>query len=69
MAVDDKTNSLLLACPTPMYEDIKKLVEQMEIAAGDYKQTVKLVRVPRRRSAVIQQALDAIQGRSTSIAT
>ncbi len=65
MAVDDKTNSLLLACPTPMYEDIKKLVEQMEIAAGDYKQTVKFVRVPGVDPAVIQQALDAIQGKVT----
>jgi type II secretory pathway component GspD/PulD (secretin) len=64
MAVDDKTNSLLVACPTPMYEDIKKLVSQMEVTAGDYKQTVKFVRVRGLDPAMIQQALDAVQGRT-----
>ncbi|HWY88284.1 MAG TPA: secretin N-terminal domain-containing protein [Gemmataceae bacterium] len=66
LGVDDKTNSLIIACPTPMYEDIKKLVDQMEVAAADTKQTVKIVRVPGVDPALIQQALDAIQGRASA---
>ncbi len=66
LGVDDKTNSLILACPTSMYEDLKKLVEQMEIAAQDTKQTVKVVRVDGVDPALVQQALDAIQGRSAT---
>ena len=66
LGVDDKTNSLIVACPTPMFEEIKRLVDQMELAAADTKQTVKIVRVPGVDPALIQQALDAIQGRSTA---
>ncbi len=64
MSVDTMTNSLLVACPTPMYEEIKKLVSQMEVTAGTYKQTVKFVRVPGLDPALIQHALDLVQGRS-----
>jgi general secretion pathway protein D len=64
LGIDDKTNSLIVACPTSMYNDIKKLVEQMEIAASDTKQTVKIVQVKGVDPALIQQALDVLQGRS-----
>ncbi len=66
LGIDDKTNSLIVACPTPMYEDIKKLVEQMEFAAADTKQTVKIVQVKGVDPALIQQALDVLQGRSST---
>src|SRR5262249_37277676 len=41
VGIDDRTNSLVLACPESMYEDIRKLVEQMEKAAADSTQMVK----------------------------
>src|SRR4029077_6880061 len=66
LGIDDKTNSLIVACPTPMYEDIKKLVEQMELAAADTKQTVKIAQIKGVNPALIQQALAVLQGRSTS---
>src|SRR5438270_10598539 len=63
MSYDNNTNSLIVACPTPMYEDIKKLLGQMDAVAANHKQSVKFIRVPGVDPAVIQQALDAIQGR------
>ena len=63
IGTDDKTNSLIVACPTPMYQDIKSLVEQMELAASDTKQTVKIIQVKGVDPALIQQALDVLQGR------
>ena len=47
-----------------MYNEIKALVNRMELAAANTKQTVKIVRVAGVDPALIQQALDAIQGRS-----
>jgi hypothetical protein len=64
LGIDDKTNSLIVACPTSLYTDIKKLVDQMDLAAADTKQSVKFVRIPGVDPALIQQALLAIQGRS-----
>ena len=43
--MDDRTNSLVVACPTPMYEDIKKLVAQLEKAASDSTQQVQVIPV------------------------
>ncbi|HWY87523.1 MAG TPA: secretin N-terminal domain-containing protein [Gemmataceae bacterium] len=66
IGTDDKTNSLIVACTTTMYEEINKLVVQLESAAGSTKQTVKIVRVPGVDPALIQQALDAVQGRAAA---
>jgi type II secretion system protein D len=66
MYPDERTNTLLVASPTPMYNDIKKLVTQMDIAGGNFKETVKVIKVKGVDPALIQQALDAIQGRTTS---
>ncbi|MBI3410657.1 MAG: hypothetical protein HY040_20160 [Planctomycetes bacterium] len=63
VGVDDKSNSLIVACPTPMYEDIDKLVKQLEIAASDSRQTVKVVSVKGVDPTLVQQAIDALQGR------
>jgi hypothetical protein len=65
MSYDNNTNSLIVACPQAMYDDIKKLVGQMDAAAAEHKQTVKFVRLPGVDPAVVQQALEAIQGRSS----
>jgi hypothetical protein len=65
MSYDNNTNSLIVACPQPMYDDIKKLVGQMDATAAEHKQSVKFIRVPGVDPALIHQALEAIQGRSS----
>lgn len=66
LGIDDRTNSLIVACPTPMYEDIKKLVEQLEKGASDAKQVVKILNVKGVDPELVQQALEAIQGRTAT---
>jgi hypothetical protein len=34
---DKKSNSLIVACPAPLYEDIKNLIERVDTAVGDRK--------------------------------
>jgi type II secretory pathway component GspD/PulD (secretin) len=64
VGVDEKTNSLVVACPTGLYEDIKKLVDQLEKAAADNKQTVRVVSIKGIDPLLVEQAMDAIQGRT-----
>src|SRR5262249_8514289 len=66
LGVDEKTNTVIVACPTSMYEDIKRLTDQLDAAAADTKQTVKIVRIQGIAPDLIQFALDAIQGRSSN---
>src|SRR5262249_8552002 len=62
VSVDTPTNSLVISCPTDMYKDIKKLVEMLEKAAANTKQTVQVIRVKGIDPKVLQQAIDALQG-------
>jgi type II secretory pathway component GspD/PulD (secretin) len=66
VGTDERTNSLIISCPDRMYKDIQKLVEMLEKAAAKTTQTVKVVSIKGIDPKVIQQALDAIQGRSTT---
>src|SRR5205814_1979537 len=45
VGVDERSNSIILACPQSLYDDIKKLVEHLESAAKDSVRTVRVVSV------------------------
>lgn len=66
VGIDEKTNSLILSCSTILYEDIKHLVEELDRAAGDAKQSIKIVNIKGIDPSLVQQAIDAIQGRPTA---
>jgi type II secretory pathway component GspD/PulD (secretin) len=63
VSVDDRTNSLIVQCSSKMYENIKKLIEGLD-QPGPHK-TVRFV-VTNVDPALIQEAVDAIQGRQTN---
>jgi type II secretory pathway component GspD/PulD (secretin) len=65
VGVDNTTNSLVVQCPTTLYNDVKKLVDDLDTAAGDNKMVVKIVSVKDIDPAIVQQAVDAISGRAT----
>jgi type II secretory pathway component GspD/PulD (secretin) len=67
VGVDDRTNSLVLNCSEAMYNDIKKLVTQLDAAAKDSTRTVKVVSIKGIDPLLVQQAIDAIQGRRTNL--
>ncbi len=66
VSVDDATNSLILNCPNSMFAEIEKLTNQLEKAASDSTKTVRFVPIKGVDPQVIQQALDAVQGRQTT---
>src|SRR5262249_40648768 len=64
ISVDDQTNSLIVSCNEAMFEDIKKLVDQLDAAAKNSTRTVKVISVKGIDPLLVQKAIDAIQGRS-----
>jgi type II secretory pathway component GspD/PulD (secretin) len=64
LGVDDRTNSLVLACPEPLYKDIKKLVTELDESSKQASQVVRVVSVKGLDPLLVQQAIDAIQGRT-----
>jgi type II secretion system protein D len=67
IGVDDRTNSLVLACSEPLYKDIKKLAEALEEGAKSATQTVRVVNVKGIDPVLLEQAIDVINGRSSGI--
>jgi type II secretory pathway component GspD/PulD (secretin) len=66
IGIDDRTNSLIVNCSEAMYKDIDKLVKQLDLAAGNATRTVKVVPVKGIDPTLVQQAIDAIQGRRST---
>jgi type II secretory pathway component GspD/PulD (secretin) len=65
IGVDERTNSLVLACP----EKIKELVRLLELKSREATRTVRVVTLKGIDPALVQQAIDVIQGRRPSTAT
>ena len=43
VGVDQRTNSLIVAAPDPLFQEVKLLVEQLDVAAGDEAESVRVV--------------------------
>lgn len=63
IGVDDRSNSLVLACSQAMYDDIKVLVNELELRAKDSTRTVEVVKLEGIDPVMVQRALEAVQGR------
>lgn len=63
--VDDRSNSLVLLCAETLYEDVKVLVTQLDNATVSTTEVVKLVQLKGVDPNVVQQAINALQGRDT----
>ena len=66
IGVEDRTNTLIVNCSDALYEDINKLVKQLDEAAGKATKTIRVVALKGIDPTVVQQAIDAIQGRRTN---
>jgi hypothetical protein len=63
IGVDNQTNTLVLQCSKAMFDDIQKLVMELEKATADSTRTVKVMSLRNVDPRLVQQAIDAIQGR------
>jgi type II secretory pathway component GspD/PulD (secretin) len=66
IGVDERTNSLVVACSAGLHEDLRALVESLEVASGAVQQVVRVVSVHGIDPQLVQEAIDAIQGRTTT---
>jgi hypothetical protein len=67
LGVDPRTNSLIVAAPDALFEEVKQLVGQLDMAAGGQNQTVRVVALHRTSPTAVEQALAAIAGSSVQV--
>ena len=67
IGVDARTNSLIVAAPEALFQEVRQLVDQLDVAAGDQNQTVRVVTLRRTSPTAVEQALAAIAGDSVQV--
>ena len=63
ISADEHTNSLFVAAPDGIYKEIKGLAERMDEQASKSKRTVRIEALTGIDAMLVQQAIEAIQGR------
>ncbi len=67
LGVDDRSNSLVLVCSEKLKDEVKRVVDQLDQAAKTSTRTVRVIPVRGIDPLLVQQAIEAIQGRSRSV--
>ncbi len=62
VGVDEKTNALVVVAPDPLFQEVKQLIEQLDDAAVDSSQTMRVVTLERASLPAVQRALTAMIG-------
>ena len=64
IGVDARTNSLVVAAPDSLFQEVKELVEELDQAAVDSAQTLQVISLERTSPQAVRQALAAMVGNS-----
>lgn len=64
IGVDERTNSLVIAAPQALFQEVEQLVSTLDQATEETNQTVRVITLKRTNSQMVQQALAAITGDS-----
>ena len=62
VGVDVRTNSLIVAAPDSLFDAVRQLVEQLDTAAADDSQTVRVVALHKVSSEAVEEALAELVG-------
>jgi len=62
VGVDTRTNTLVIAATDPLFEEVKQVVQQLDLAAASQNETVRVVTLHRTSAAAVEKALAAFAG-------
>jgi type II secretion system protein D len=65
VGADIHTNSIYLACPTTLYNEIATMVKTIEENSQDIRETMQIVSIKDIDPVTLQQVIDAFSGRAT----
>jgi hypothetical protein len=62
IGVDARTNTLVVTATDPLYEEVKELVQKLDVAAGSQDETVRVVTLHRTSASAVAKTLEAFAG-------
>jgi len=71
LGVDARSNSVIVAAPDSLYEEVRRLIEEMDAAAAarQGRETVRVVAVHGRSLSAVGRAVEAIGGQAVQVKT
>ncbi len=69
IGVDARTNSVVVAAPEPLFEEVRSLVETLDQAASEENQTVQVLSLRNSNPETVREALGTILGDSLQYGT
>ena len=69
IGVGTRTNSLIVGAPRALFQEVKQLVEELDLAAGDQDQAMRVVPLHRVTPEAVQQVLSAAAGELAEFGT
>lgn len=62
IGVDSRNNSIIVVAPDQLFQEVEQLVKQLDAAAAESNQTIRVVNLRNANPASVQQALSALMG-------
>ncbi len=69
ITVDNRSNSLIVTAPEPLYEQVKELVALIDQGSPELDESIQIVSLKKSNPETVQRALAAIMGTTTSSQT
>lgn len=66
IGVDEQSNSIVVACSEALFQEIRRLVDTLDVAASTTQRTVSIVTLKNSTPSAVQDALNGLMGISTS---
>lgn len=67
LGVDARTNSVIVSAPEPLFTEVKELIEQLDIAAVDSNETMRVVTLQKASLTAVEDALSSLMGDSVQV--
>jgi type II secretory pathway component GspD/PulD (secretin) len=65
IGVDERSNSLIVAAPEALFNEVKLMVEQLDVAGAKTDEAVRVVSLKRANPLLVEQALNSMVGNVT----
>ncbi|MCS7303942.1 MAG: hypothetical protein NZ602_02380 [Thermoguttaceae bacterium] len=62
IGVDSRNNAIIVVAPDQLFQEVEQLVKQLDAAAAESNQTIRVVNLRNANPAAVQQALSALMG-------
>ncbi|MBC8290987.1 MAG: hypothetical protein H8E37_11795 [Planctomycetes bacterium] len=63
LGVDSRTSRLIVSCSEPLFNQIRTMVEDIDLAAKDANRTIRVVKLENANSEILQQTLGSLMPR------